>query len=309
MIQTIDLKALETIPFLVIVLDANNKIIFFNQLVKETFAQEFKKNKHITDIFENWESDLKTDIVDVKKEEKHYLFMKRSMENEENVMLIGMETSIFFNLLTEKQELNNVNRELDAIIENSYDGIYITDPNGVTLRTNSAIERITNIPKEYYIGKNVDTLMERGILEKSVTKEVLKFRRTVSFVQKNYAGNETILIGSPIFNEKGEIEKIVTNIRDLSDFNKLQLKLNKINKLNEEYKKEIEQFKLTMESLHATISLKEAVEIAEKKVIQRAANKYSNTYEMAEALNTSQPTIVRKLKKYKIQLKTKGDVL
>ncbi|MGX9134778.1 PAS domain S-box protein [Rummeliibacillus sp. JY-2-4R] len=309
MIQTIDLKTLDSIPFLGIIVDVNNKIIFFNQLVKDAFAEEFEKDKHITDIFVNWNPDLKTDIIDVRKNEKHYVFMKRSMENDVNVMLIGMETSFFFNLLIEKQELNNVNRELDAIIENSYDGIYITDPNGVTLRTNSAIERITNIPKEYYIGKNVDTLMERGILEKSVTKEVLKFQRTVSFVQKNYAGNETILIGSPIFNEKGEVEKIVTNIRDLSDFNKLQLKLNKVNKLNEEYKKEIDQFKQTTESFHTAISLKEAVEIAEKKVIQRAAEKYSNTYEIAEALNTSQPTIVRKLKKYKIHLKTKGDVL
>ncbi|WP_252314890.1 PAS domain-containing protein [Sinobaca sp. H24] len=56
-------------------------------------------------------------------------------------------------LLEEAEQLRQSNRALDAIIESSYDGIYITDNKGNTLKTNSAIERITGIPKEYYIGK------------------------------------------------------------------------------------------------------------------------------------------------------------
>lgn len=131
--------------------------------------------------------------------------------------------------------MQSLNRELDAIIENSYDGIYITDSKGKTLKTNSAIERITGIPKEYYIGKNVNALIERGILKNSVTNKVVKLKRTVYLVQKNYAGNETLLTGSPVYNEKGEIEKVVTNIRDLSDLMELQMQLRKANELNDKY--------------------------------------------------------------------------
>ncbi|GAA0480029.1 sigma 54-interacting transcriptional regulator [Salinibacillus aidingensis] len=147
------------------------------------------------------------------------------------------------NLQKENQNLKDVNRELDAIIENSYDGIYITDKNGVTLKTNSAIERITGIPKEYYIGKNVKDLIKRGILKNSVTRKVVEEKRTVSLVQNNYEGNETLLTGTPVFNENGEVEKVVTNIRDLSDLNKLQIELRKANQLNTQYKKELERLK------------------------------------------------------------------
>ncbi len=51
------------------------------------------------------------------------------------------------------------------------------------------------------------------------------------------------------------------------------------------------------------ISLKEAVEETERKILERAAKKYRNTYEIAKALRTSQPTVVRKLKKYNIKPK------
>lgn len=54
------------------------------------------------------------------------------------------------------------------------------------------------------------------------------------------------------------------------------------------------------------LSLKEAVENAERKVLSLAAEKYSNTYEIAKALDSSQPTIVRKLKKYNIEINHKG---
>ncbi|TYR81371.1 PAS domain S-box protein [Priestia megaterium] len=146
-------------------------------------------------------------------------------------------------LKKELKEAKSLNRELDAIIENSYDVIYITDKNGVTLKTNSAIERITGIPKEYYIGKSVDALIKRGILKSSVTHKVIQQRRPVSTIQYNYAGQETLITGNPVLNDEGEVEKVVTNIRDLSELNDLQAALKKANELNDSYKKEIERLK------------------------------------------------------------------
>lgn len=140
-------------------------------------------------------------------------------------------------------ELEQLNRELDTIIENSYDVIYITDKQGNTLKTNSAIERITGIPKHYFIGKNVTDLMNRGILKESVTFKVIEQEKTVTVVQKNYKGQETLITGSPIFNEQGAIEKVVTNIRDWSELSDLMDELKKVQKLNDEYKKELEKLK------------------------------------------------------------------
>ncbi|UTE77243.1 sigma-54-dependent Fis family transcriptional regulator [Rossellomorea sp. KS-H15a] len=156
---------------------------------------------------------------------------------------MNTELSELEQVTQEVKELRTLNRELEAIIESSYDVIYITDKNGVTLKTNSAIERITGIPKEYYIGKSVDALMKRGILKSSVTQKVIEQKRSVSTVQYNYSGKETLITGNPVINDDGEIEKVVTNIRDLSELNELQTALKKANELNNSYKKEIERLK------------------------------------------------------------------
>ncbi|NEY72679.1 PAS domain S-box protein [Bacillus mesophilus] len=158
-------------------------------------------------------------------------------------IFIVLNGEYLYTLEERVKELHESNRELDAIIESSYDGIYITDKFGNTLKTNSAIERITGIPKHYYLGKNISHLMKRGILEESVTLKVIEQKKTVSVVQKNFNQKETLMTGNPIFNEEGEIEKVVTNIRDLSDLNQVNKELVKVQQLNEQYKEELIRLK------------------------------------------------------------------
>ncbi|OQO99170.1 hypothetical protein BSK33_15625, partial [Geobacillus sp. 44B] len=47
-------------------------------------------------------------------------------------------------------------------------------------------------------------------------------------------------------------------------------------------------------------TLKEAIEQVERQWLLRAAKQCKTTYEMADYLGISQPTVVRKLKKYRI---------
>ncbi|KAB2338984.1 PAS domain-containing protein [Cytobacillus depressus] len=223
--------------------------------MKYILENEINIGMNVTDTFSVWEHNLHSELILANFDhKKDFVFIERSFLNTEDRLLLGVETSELSILKRENKKLKNLNRELDAIIDNSYDGIYITDRNGVTLKTNSAIERITNIPKEYYIGKNVNDLMKRGILKNSVTNKVLKYSRTVSVVQKNYSGNETLLTGSPVYDENGEIEKIVTNIRDLSNLNELEAELNKVNQLNDKYKKEIDRLKNKPDQLKGIIT-------------------------------------------------------
>ena len=133
--------------------------------------------------------------------------------------------------------------DLDTLLENSYDCIYITDHNGITLHTNSAIERLTGIPKEYYIGKDVRYLEKRGILKKSVTLEVLRTGRTVSTVQENKHGKVLIITGSPIFDEEGRIVRVITNIRDVTELNRLRDELDETRKRSERYRKELSELR------------------------------------------------------------------
>ncbi|MFD2214514.1 sigma-54 interaction domain-containing protein [Metabacillus endolithicus] len=196
------------------------------------------------DLFDFWEEKESNMIIASKNTLQYLLLFKDfTIENQQRRMYILANGVQWFRLEERIKELDKSNRELDAIIESSFDGIYITDKFGNTLKTNSAIERITGIPKHYYIGKNINHLIKRGILEQSVTLKVMEQKRSVSVVQQNFNQKETLMTGNPIFNEEGEIEKIVTNIRDLSELNQLNKELKKVQQLNEKYKEELDRLK------------------------------------------------------------------
>ncbi|MEW9675584.1 sigma 54-interacting transcriptional regulator [Lentibacillus sp. L22] len=234
---------IERIPVPAIIVNEDNQIVSYNRTMGTSLENDINAGENIQEIFTLEEVYDHTQIFSASSGKKTFIFIRNPIPGTKNMLWFGLDTSALSKLEDENKELKDVNRELDAIIENSYDGIYITDRDGVTLKTNSAIERITSIPKEYYIGKNVDALIKRGILENSVTHVVVKEGRTISVVQKNYAGKETLITGTPVFNEKGTVDKVVTNIRDLSDLNELQAELSKVNELNDKYKQEINRLK------------------------------------------------------------------
>lgn len=217
--------------------DRQDRVRSFQLSDTHILHQPVQIEQPIQKLFEEWEHLSNQMILATYKAHTFLLVFKDGFSNQE----AGRHYTIFDGsalkkLVEENKALIQTNRELDAIIESSFDGIYITDRSGVTLRTNAAIERITGIPKSYYIGKNIHQLIERGILTESVTLHVMEKKRPVSVIQKNNHGKETLMTGSPIFNKDGEVEKIVTNIRDLSELNYFIEDLNKTHVLTKKQK-------------------------------------------------------------------------
>ena len=62
----------------------------------------------------------------------------------------------------ELKYVKELNEELDAIIESSFDGLYIADGEGKTLRVNKAFEMIMGISREEFLGKNVEDIEKEG---------------------------------------------------------------------------------------------------------------------------------------------------
>lgn len=272
--QDSQLNLLKEWTFPALVVDSANRIKdwgnYFNQLLSQD------GNNTLTEQFDEWQFLDNKRLAAARLHDKRYLFLLMKQMDADTILYIGRETEFLDDLLIDAHETDKLNRALDAIIENSYDGIYITDQDGITLYTNSAIERITGIPKEYYIGKSVDQLIKRGILNASVTHKVVKLRRTVSVVQDNFAGKETLITGSPVFNAEGEIEQVVTNIRDLSDLNELMHELTKANELNNQYKQEIEKLR----------------KITSKDGVVFVSDKMKMIYEIAERISDIDATVL-----------------
>ncbi|MEK4923041.1 sigma 54-interacting transcriptional regulator [Cytobacillus sp. FSL R5-0569] len=238
-----------------------------------------KPSTYIDDLFPRWNAYGNEKIKVAFLTDEDFLLFIRSQSGQHHYLYIGILSSELSQLMNKVSDLMKANTLLEAIIENSYDGIYLTDRNGNTILTNSAMERITGIPKDYYMNKKVDALIERGILESSLTKRVIEKKETISHVQFNRAGNESLLLtGSPVFDDTGEVESVVTNIRDLSQLIELQNALKEANKLNLSYRQEIER-------------LKQNINIHQQSIVIES-EKMKHVYETAERIVNVDATVL-----------------
>ena len=132
-----------------------------------------------------------------------------------------------------------LNRELGAIIHSSYDGIWITDGEALTLDVNEAYERITGISAKEVIGRTMQELVKAGYFDQSVSLVVMKELKSVT-INQIIRGNKKVLVtGNPIFDENGKLFRVVTNVRDVTELSNLQEQLNQEKEQALKYKTEL----------------------------------------------------------------------
>lgn len=122
----------------------------------------------------------------------------------------------YYKVLDENAE-RLIEKYLKAIIECSFDGIYITDGEANTWMINEAYERITGLDSEKLLGENMWTLMERGIISSSGSLLAIAEKRIVTLYQTFNTGKRAMITSTPIFDDDGEIVLVETNVRDLTE--------------------------------------------------------------------------------------------
>lgn len=147
------------------------------------------------------------------------------------------------NALIELKKVKKLTKKLDTVLESSYDGIYITDGEGITLRVNKAYERITGLKAEEFVGKHVEYLVKKGIISKSCSSLVLEKKEIVTIEQRLSNGKIVLVTGTPIFDDDSNIEMVVINVRDITDLIALKVKLEEKDRQVYEFNSQIEKLK------------------------------------------------------------------
>jgi PAS domain S-box-containing protein len=129
--------------------------------------------------------------------------------------------------ISEMEYYHQLSKQMKTIIEFSTDGIYVVDANGVTIMVNSAYESITGFRREELIGRHMEELVRKGYFDQSVSLLVLQQKQRISILQKIGGKKDVIVTGNPVFNEHGEIEMVVTSVRDISQLIQLKGELEK----------------------------------------------------------------------------------
>lgn len=126
-------------------------------------------------------------------------------------------------------------KQLDAIIDSSFDGLWICDGDGKVVRINRASEKINGIKAEQVLNRKIGDIVEEGLFDRSVTLEVLRTRASVTMIQHLKNGKQVLVTGSPVFDDHGEISLVVVNDRDITQLNQLRAELDKTRALSREY--------------------------------------------------------------------------
>ena len=135
-------------------------------------------------------------------------------------------------------------REMEAVIESMFDGLYVTDGQANTLRLNKGFERIMGITHEQCVGRNMAELVKEGVFSRSGTLAALAKGEQATLSLTASTGKEALVTSNPIYDEEGNVILVVTNVRDITELNKLQRRLERVEGLHEFYKTELQQMKL-----------------------------------------------------------------
>jgi PAS domain S-box-containing protein len=156
---------------------------------------------------------------------------------------VFQDISVLEEISHELDVVKGLNRELEAIIHSSYDGIWITDGEGLALDINEAYERITGILAKEVIGRKMQDLVDEGYFDQSVTLLVMKKLKSVTINQTIRGKKQILVTGNPIFDENGKLFRVVTNVRDVTELTNLHEQITQEKEQTLKYKTELSRLR------------------------------------------------------------------
>lgn len=186
----------------------------------------------------------------------------------QNYLGIISKYSLFDYFNSQLEENKCLVRDYNAIIESSYDGIYVADAEGVTVSVNKSYERITGLKREFLIGKNLEHLVKEGVFSQSTTLLVKKSIKPETIIQVLNNGRSVMCTGNPIFDEDGKLYKVISNVRDITELVEIYKQLKEANELNERYLAEATHLRMQQFDLQGLVAeshqLQKVIEVSAK---------------------------------------------
>ena len=255
----------------VLAIDDQDRIVIYNCQAERMLGVPFHEviKKKISDVFPQ------SILPVVLRTRKSYNGRKLHMNNRllvtnntpviEGERLVGaiavfQDVSDLESLATELRQVQEMNKELEAILESIYDGIGIIDRDGTVLAVNTSYERVTGLSSKDVVRKNVRELESSGTVSQAVGLLVLNQKKSVTIKQKIKTGKEILITGSPVFDDEGDIQRIVCSVRDMTELNLLRERVENTEEQNLRYANEIKELRAKLWSNEEFIFRSSAME-------------------------------------------------
>jgi PAS domain S-box-containing protein len=216
----------------------------------------------------------------VKKNDSRYSVLLAPIHHNDaaiGVLAVFEDMTALTNMTNRMKGFQQLSIELDTIIDSSNDGLWICDGSGVVVRVNPASEKMNGLKAADVIGKHMSELVEKKLVDRSVTLEVRKTRKKVSLIQKTRIGRHLFLTGTPVFDKNGDLFRVVVNERDITEITRLQEQLKENAEIAEQYKQDMLE--------------KQIEETESRQIIAKSAN-YRNIVQKAIKLAQVDSTVL-----------------
>jgi len=227
---------MNSIPIGIVAIDERGNISFINSPAAGKLGepQDQVIGRYVKDIVPE------TRLLDILKTGERLTGQKFAINNRDYMVnyapvvsqgkIIGAVSAFqdFFHIEKISEELATVkdlNKEMTAIFNSSDDSIWITDGQGKVLNINRALERMSGLRSADLVGKSMEELIDSGMFDHSAALLAIKKRERVTINQTIKGKVKFLSTGSPIFDEQGNISRVVVNVRSVANLVKLQDKL------------------------------------------------------------------------------------
>jgi PAS domain S-box-containing protein len=178
---------------------------------------------------------------------------------------VFQDVSELEDILQELHSVKQLNDELRTVVDSAFDGIIVCNGQGEVLRCNPAAESILEVSRTELLGQPLRNLVEKQVLSQNIILMVRNQGVPVSIVEKAGNNHSLVINGNPVYDEQGEIAKIVINIQDTSELLELREALVASNQLSEKFQLEIARMRTNLEPQDVafrSIVMKSVVDLA-----------------------------------------------
>lgn len=140
-------------------------------------------------------------------------------------------------------ELEELNRDLTGMIENSFDAFVVADGESRVLLLNPAFERIMGLKNSDIRGRKIRDLVGEGVSDTAATLKVLETGKPQTVIINTVTRRQVLSTGVPVFDRNGKVFRVYCNLRDITELNQSKEKFEESQKIISKYLLELHEVK------------------------------------------------------------------
>ncbi len=269
-------SVIESIHNGLVAIDKDKKIIIFNHSAERMFGKKKEQviGRAYSDIFPDGNLDevIYTEqaapAVKVVYENKILLSNRTPMIADGKLVgaiAVSQDISELEQISQELEYTRKLQTELEGIIEASFDSLVVTDDQGNILKINQSYSRWSGIDRDELIGRNMYDLVDEGMYDRSAAALVIEKQAQVTFTQHvKKTGKVLLVTGTPVFDEEGKLVRVVINVRDVTELNKLKIEVEQAQILSKHFEEQLQKASRSGDMIIASPKLKEVMELVER---------------------------------------------